>query len=728
MSFNLGINVIETEGSAAPAIAGAPTSVAGVVLRSRRGPTDRAVRVSSVRQFAERFGGHDSRYLGAYAVDGFFLNGGRETWVARVIGAGAAAAQVRLQDRSGTESLLVSAGWRGTQEVGAWGNDLFVDIRDNPEFSTPLAAVLAGNTPARLQGAAVTATLDLSRPAGTTTARQLVLDVGTPAQRFTVTFDDTTMPTLTQASTEDVADAIDALAGHLIVASANASGVLIVTRAKGDAARIAVVGGVDDDTRTLLGFGTTNQAAGTAGSTAYTEVQVGSLGGVQVGQWLRLDDGRTNDEIQVTTVETRDVGGGAVEHWVQFTAPPAANRNEYRPADGATLSTLEFDIVVSEQGLGPQLSAVETWEKLSFDRTDRRYAPNVVNDRFSGSGYITLRDVTAAGAAGVRRAPAPTSGVRLGIATPATSALTRVRGDDGSDPSTGTFRSALSRFDTVDIQLLAIPEDLPAGMLAAVTRAALDYCAGPTKGDCMFVGHTPPQRDAAAAKAFGQDFRAAKVFGALYWPWITVTDPIGSGPNPTRAVPPTGHVLGVYARVDQARGVWKAPAGQEAIVRGALDVERDVTDADHTDLVKNGSVNGIRRIQGTGIVVDASRTLSTDTRWLYVNVRLLFNYVKASLREGLRWVKQEPNREDLWNMVKYGSVTPFLLRLHQQGAFGTGTPADVFTVICGAENNPPAEVTLGNLKVEVYFYPARPAETILIVIGQQESRATATEG
>jgi phage tail sheath protein FI len=148
---------------------------------------------------------------------------------------------------------------------------------------------------------------------------------------------------------------------------------------------------------------------------------------------------------------------------------------------------------------------------------------------------------------------------------------------------------------------------------------------------------------------------------------------------------------------------------------------------DHTDLVRNGSVNGIRRIPGLGITVDSSRTLSTDTRWLHVNVRLLFNFVKASLRDGLRWVKQEPNRDALWNMVKYGAVTPFLLRLHQQGAFGSGAPADVFTVICGAENNPPAEVALGNLRIEVYFYPSRPAETIVIVIGQQESRASASE-
>jgi phage tail sheath protein FI len=185
--------------------------------------------------------------------------------------------------------------------------------------------------------------------------------------------------------------------------------------------------------------------------------------------------------------------------------------------------------------------------------------------------------------------------------------------------------------------------------------------------------------------------------------------------------------MGVYARVASARGVWKAPAGDEATVLGALDVETQLSDADHTDLVESGSVNGIRAVPGAGICVDASRTLSTDTRWLYVNVRLLFNYVKSSLRAGLRWVRQEPNRDTLWSAVKFSSVTPFLMGLWRQGAFGTGKPDQVFTVICDATNNPPSQVDQGILKVEVYFYPSRPAETIVIIVGQQPSGATAAE-
>lgn len=727
MAFNIGINVVETDGKSTPAIAGAPTSVTGMLLRSRRGPTDQAVRVSSFQGFVARFGGYDARFSGAYAVDGFFQNGGREAYVARVVGAGSAAASVTLQDRAGNDTLTVTAGYRGSIEPGTWGNDLYVRVTDNPVFSTQLAATLEGNQPARLQGEPLPAALDLSPPADGT-PHTLTIEVDDPAVEFVVTLDSTTLPVPAQANAQDVVDAINAQAGSRLVAQVVGGGILLVSRAKGEDSRVTV-GGADAETRALLGFPDGNtSASGAAGANPpYTGAQVRSLAGLSVGAFVRLDDGITSDWRQITALVEGDDGAGNPVYTVQWGEPPEAERNEYRVEDGATLSTCEFDLsVLVQSAADPAPQVVETWEKVTLDPAAPHYAPLRLNDPYSGSGYVVLADENPGAFTG-RDVPRPGLDVRLGLPTPDTAALTRVEGVEGVDPSTADYRAALALFDSAAIQLLIAPEVMPDGMLAAVTRAALDYCAGPTKGDCMFIGHTPPGRDAAGAKAFGQDFRAAKVYGALYWPWVTVTDPIGAGPNPTRVVPPTGHVAGVYARVDQTRGVWKAPAGNEATIRGALAVERDLTDVDHTDLVKNGSVNGIRRIRGTGIVIDASRTLSTDTRWLYVNVRLLFNYVKASLRDGLRWVKQEPNRDTLWNKVKYNAVTPFLLRLYQEGAFGTGTPEETFTVICGPENNPPAEVMLGNLRVEVYFYPSRPAETIIIIVGQQEAGGSAGE-
>ncbi|HEX2570443.1 MAG TPA: phage tail sheath subtilisin-like domain-containing protein [Polyangia bacterium] len=721
MAFNIGINVVETEGKAAPAIAGAPTSVAGLVLRSRRGPTDRAVRVSNFQQFAARFGAHATQYTGAYGVEGFFGNGGLEAYIARAVGAGVGAASVTLKDRAGSDSVTVAAGYRGTSDVGAWGNDLYLAVQDNPEFSTRLKVTLAGNQPARLQGDAIANALDLSSGTHTLTVK---IDGGS---NITVTLDKSTLPVPAQATRQDIADAINAKLGQAAFAADHNGGLLIVSRTKGSTSKVDAVGGIDDLTRTALGFGTTNSATGAASANNnYSQAQVESIAGLTVGAFVRLDDGITQDHRQVTGLVQQDDGAGGYNYFVQFAIPPLPERNEYRIEDKAAVSTCEFNLTVSLQsGTDPSPQLVESWEKITMDKGAARYAPLVLNDAFTGSTYVRLTDLK--GSFTGRSTPAAGKLLRVGLATPSTSTLTRVAGDDGATPSANDYKSALGRFDSIAIQLLAFLEDMPDGLLRAVTRAGLDYCVGVNKGDCMFVGHTPPGRDVDGAKAFGQEFRAAKVYGALYWPWITVTDPAGSGGNPTHVVPPTGHVLGVYARIDQTRGVWKAPAGNEALIRGALAVERDVTDADHTDLVKNGSVNGIRNIRGTGIVIDASRTLSTDNRWLYVNVRLLFNFVKASLREGLRWVKQEPNREALWNMIKFNTVTPFLLRLYQNGAFGPGAAADVFTVVCGPENNPPSEIQVGNLKVEIYFYPSRPAETIIILVGQQEGRPAAGE-
>jgi hypothetical protein len=148
---------------------------------------------------------------------------------------------------------------------------------------------------------------------------------------------------------------------------------------------------------------------------------------------------------------------------------------------------------------------------------------------------------------------------------------------------------------------------------------------------------------------------------------------------------------------------------------------------EHDDLVRNGRTNGILSPGGRAPAVAASRTLSTDSRWQYVGVRLLFNFVKSSLRDGLRFVRQEPHTDALRRMVKFNVITPFLLGLRQTGAFGSDPADKVFTVKCDAENNPPANVDLGLFTVEVYFFPSRPAETVQIIVGQQPGGGTAAE-
>ena len=360
-----------------------------------------------------------------------------------------------------------------------------------------------------------------------------------------------------------------------------------------------------------------------------------------------------------------------------------------------------YDLIVRRNDV-----ILESWEKLAFGAPaggPARDAEKVINDPVTGSRYIVVDVPDAA----------------TGNPTAADFAPLEDGADDGltGNALITALAGAFASFDPFDVQLVCCPDSTEED----VVNAGLTYCGN--RGDCVFIGATPPNLDPDAAIAYGQDFQGNKVYGALYYPWIEVMAPRGG----RIMMPPTGHVMGVMARIDFQRGIWKAPAGNEARIMGALGTERAISDTNHTALVKLGSVNAIRFIPGAGIVVDSSRTLSTNTLWLYLNVRLLFNFVKTSLKFGLRWVVQEPNTEELWKKVKVNTVTPFLMNLWRKGAFGPGAADDVFTVKIDAENNPPSNIQQGIFTLEVYFYPSRPAETVVIVVGQQEGASSASE-
>jgi hypothetical protein len=204
-------------------------------------------------------------------------------------------------------------------------------------------------------------------------------------------------------------------------------------------------------------------------------------------------------------------------------------------------------------------------------------------------------------------------------------------------------------------------------------------------------------------------------YAALYYPWISVSDPITGKPMLT---PPSGAVAGTYSYTDVARGVHKAPAGIEVgYLNSAIGVERVITKGEHDTLNPIG-VNVIRSFPGTGTVVWGARTLSADSEWKYVNVRRLFLFLEETIDEGTQWVVFEPNTPMLWGKVKR-NITAFLTNVWRDGAlFGT-TAAEAFFVKVDAENNPPEVVDAGRLIIEVGVAPVKPAEFVIIRISQK---------
>lgn len=204
-------------------------------------------------------------------------------------------------------------------------------------------------------------------------------------------------------------------------------------------------------------------------------------------------------------------------------------------------------------------------------------------------------------------------------------------------------------------------------------------------------------------KQYGQ-VRTPDGFAAIYFPWIQVVNPLT---GVTEYWPPSGHVMGVYARTDQMRGVFKAPANVPIV--GTLGLQSQLTNADQGRLNLLGiDVLRVFPEQWQPLVWGA-RTTSTDANWQYVNVRRLFIYLEQSIEQGIRWAVFEPNNAVLWNKLKR-TITEFLNRVQLDGGIVD------FYVRVDAALNPPATQALGQLHIEVGIQPAYPAEFIILRI------------
>ena len=136
------------------------TDVAGFVGIAERGPVQAPVKIESYRQFLTTFGDRVPDGYLAYAVSGFFENGGRTCWVVRAADpdrARPASARLQLPDRDPIDLEAVSAGeWGNAIEIEAvWGRDRVVQLvartSDGREQRLDPDALLAAAVPQPLR-------------------------------------------------------------------------------------------------------------------------------------------------------------------------------------------------------------------------------------------------------------------------------------------------------------------------------------------------------------------------------------------------------------------------------------------------------------------------------------------------------------------------------------------------------------------------------------------------
>lgn len=297
-------------------------------------------------------------------------------------------------------------------------------------------------------------------------------------------------------------------------------------------------------------------------------------------------------------------------------------------------------------------------------------------------------------------------------------------GTDGADEGVflvSAVDKALATLDTLDdINILALPGKSELDLQSA----CIGYAA--RRGDMIFIADSigdPRNRKSREQQLSDvkDQLRALTPkdsHAALYFPWLEIADPYSRISGATRFAPPSGAIAGLYARTDNRRGVWKAPAGTEASILGAVGLAVSVTDNDQEALNPIG-VNCIRSFPDAGIVCWGSRTIATrqDPEYRYVPVRRYAMFLAKSLYRGTQWVVFEPNDEPLWSAIRF-NLNAFMLRQFRSGALQGGKPEEAYFVKCDAENNPQASIDAGEVHIVVGFAPLKPAEFVIIHLTQ----------
>jgi phage tail sheath protein FI len=304
-------------------------------------------------------------------------------------------------------------------------------------------------------------------------------------------------------------------------------------------------------------------------------------------------------------------------------------------------------------------------------------------------------------------------------------------GNDGDLPIPITYAGDVD-FDDLTADPLQMPLN---GLLAFETVedisivAAPGYSAAPEEDDVLgiqnaLINHcermryrvavldTPPGQTTTEALAF-RNLRSSD-YAALYYPWVTVSDPRPAQGGARLSLPPSGFVAGIYARNDIEHAVFKAPANE--VVRLAIDFEVLVNQAQQ-DLLNPNGVNCLRFFEGRGYLVWGARTISDDPEWKYISLRRYFAYMERSIDRSTQWAVFENNGPELWGKIRR-AVEDFLYNEWVAGGLLGAKPEQAYFVRCDRSTMTQNDLDNGRLVCLIGVAPVKPAEFVIFRIGQ----------
>ena len=756
-------------------ITGVATSIAAFLGHSKEGPVNKAIRLLSYSDFEKNFGQPFSGSELGYSVRLFFQNGGTDCYVVRLIKTGTGGkSSIILKNEAGTDVLKFTA-----KEIGAWGNELAVDIdygTSNPEdtFHTRIYRIAADGT-IKAQEEFLNCSMDSSKP-------RFVTDLITQSSRLVdceLVFADE-VSYLAAAPDAGYSEARrpftsnpagrDELAGILAAASNTSKFKISIDDSPFYEIDLADAFATGSNESTVTGNIKNKINSGLPPSlqnTADVSLTAGVGSGGSALKVLRftsntsdiksvmVQPGSNND---LTTVLMMGTDQGGIEKTRFSVLRPAPSGTFFSLSKLSALANLAQSNF-SKITIDGQIIDLGTSLKTTTSAGTHKWYEDADN-KFDG-----VREKFAIMAAAINNAnigwTAKVDGYRLSVSKNQglnnySSALTTDGTPDdtyfigntrlyalgsGIGNYTGTTQSgvngdppdysayqgsqlehkgfyALDLIDIFNLMILPKHDAISENDYRSLWASASSYCKDRR---AFLLIDSPESWSKSYDKVTDPTIGIKKLRVGVYKDYSAVFYPkiTINDQGIMRNIGAAGAIAGIFSRIDSERGVWKAPSGLDADVVGISGLNLNLTDLENGVLNKQG-VNCIRSFP-SGIVHWGARTMDGaddfGSEWKYLPIRRLALFLEESLYRGTKWIVFEPNDEPLWAKIRL-NVNAFMMGLFRQGAFQGSTPDKAFFVKCDKETTTQADRNLGIVNILVGFAPLKPAEFVIIKIQQ----------
>ncbi|MBF4692036.1 phage tail sheath family protein [Fusibacter ferrireducens] len=424
-----------------------------------------------------------------------------------------------------------------------------------------------------------------------------------------------------------------------------------------------------------------------------TKYKVKSANGFNAGDVVLFSDGETKVE---NVIET------SVEGVLTFKTPFEGDVVDTGLLAVKTLTTCEFHMEVGFQDV------LESYEFVSLNVAGFNY----IGKKLAKSVLVSveiLKNESAEASPYMALSQKEDGSFVFGLYNGSDGDISAVTAAEymGTDDGPGKRTGIQSFLENDNVSIMAVPGNVDPN----VQMALIAHCEN-TKS--RFAVLDIPRDAAKVADVLTHRDMYDSDYAAIYHPWLEVFDPLD---KKNTYLPPSGAMMGIYARTDNSRGVFKAPANET--VSGVVGLST-IYGKGEQDILNPKGVNLIRIFTGQGIRVWGARTLSSNSMWKYINVRRLFIFLEESIRVNTNWVVFEPNDEALWSRVKR-TIDVFLTGVWRTGALAGTTPGEAFFVDIGRTTMSKDDIDNGRLVCVIGVAPVKPAEFVIFRITQKTS-------